>query len=138
MVLFRLTVALALAIVIAPFGCHPTVPNPVRAIPVRDIDLMAIYRDDPDKAKLAYDGQPIRLLCQNVVVIDSTTLGVPIWHDKPPVLILTFVGPIGEHKNSMWVTGTCHGRRDDGVDRTMPGFGFVVVVTDCAISDEQK
>ena len=128
---FRFALA---AIVCAPVGCQSGLPPPVAPIPVRDVDLCTVYRDDPRRAALAYDGQPVRILIQLVVVIDQHTLGMPIVAGYPPCIILRFSGPAPQAKSPLWVVGVCRGRTVDGIDRLLPGCDFHVTVEGCAVS----
>jgi hypothetical protein len=125
--------AVALAIALVPLNCRPSVPDPVGPISVRDVDLLTVYRDDPRKASLAYDGQPIRLFVQAFAIVGET-MEIPIAFGKPAAIILRFGGPVPDAHSPIWVSGHCNGRVNDGIDRMTPGFTFHIEVSDCVIS----
>ena len=133
MTFFRFAVV---AICCAPLGaCQPPLPDPVGPIMVTDVYLCTNYRDDPKRAALAYDGQPLRILVNVFVVLDQHTIGVLLAADREPVLILRFSAPVPQLKSPLWVVGTCRGRTVDGIDRLLPGFDFHVTVDGCAVGD---
>ena len=132
MTFFRFAVV---AICCTPLGaCQPPLPDPVGPIMVTDVYLCTNYRDDPKRAALAYDGQPLRIFVTAHVVIDQTTLGMPVTSGGNPVLILRFSAPVPQLKSPLWVVGTCRGRTVDGIDRLLPGCDFHVTVEGCAVS----
>lgn len=126
---------LAFAIAFAPMGgCQLDMPTPVHPIPVREADLISIYHDDPAKAKLAYEGQQVRVLV-NAFTVVGNSMEVPIVGGKPAALILRFPGPVPQIKSPCWVVGKCAGRVEDGKDRLLAGYTFHVIVVDCVLSE---
>jgi len=125
--------AFVVAILLSPFGCHPTMPEPVSPIPVREIDLVSSYRDDHARAGLAYDGQVIRVLVHAFAVVGDN-MEVPIVGGKPASIIFHFQGPVPMPKVPCWIQGRCLGRTDDGKDRLLAGFTFHIDVVDCVLT----
>jgi hypothetical protein len=70
---------------------------------------------------------------------DLTISGNEIhWHlfsdqTKPPILLFRFENPVGKISGTIWVHGRCLGRTDDSHSRELPGYNFIVVISDCRI-----
>ena len=111
-------------------SCHQTLPSPIQPILVRPSDLVQAYHDDRAAASIAYDGIIV------VVPIHSATFGERriFWSlidkGKPAIeFIIEHKSP----KGTIWIQGTCLGRRDDGKDRGLPGYNFKILIDDCQI-----
>lgn len=121
----------AMFVLCLSIGC--SIPPPSGPLVVRCEDLAKSYRDSPSVADTAYTGQTVCIPCEHCRH-DHTRLVWALGADasSPPVVILDFSplqapAPVA----GLWVTGTCNGRTMDGVRRELPGFTFVVHVSDC-------
>jgi hypothetical protein len=122
-------------------SCHPVPTNDGRVRTVAVLDLVEMYRNRPDDARRAFDGQTVKVLVTHFdkggppaelrVILEYG----PREEDNHPVVVFRAGKepiPAGM-KTAVWIRGTCLGRVDDGKDRHLPGYTFKVVVVDCRV-----
>lgn len=103
---------------------------------VRPIDLARSYRDTTRGAEFAYSGQTVAIPIRDYIVRGREVH----WHlgdiRTPAVVVMCLAEGAGvpaaaQNHRILWVTGQCHGRIEDGVEREFPGYGFHVRITHC-------
>lgn len=107
---------------------------PSDAVVVRPMDLARSYHDSKRAADYAYNEQTITLCVRGYVVRDRAIH----WHlgdQNIPALVVMELAegekiPATALNRTLWVTGRCEGRMDDGVKRDYD-YPFHVRVTAC-------
>jgi hypothetical protein len=135
-----LRAVVAISVLLGLNSCHPVPARDGRVRTVAGPDLLEMYRATPTDAKLAFDGQTVRVLLTHydkAGLPEELRYYVNFRGDKenhPAVVLRAGKTPFPTTlKGAVWVQGTCLGKVHDGKDRRAAGYDFKVVVTDCSI-----
>ncbi len=132
-----LRLVFGLFVLFAFTSCHRD-PPPIGPLIVAAPDLAKAFRDHPQAAKDAYAGRTVLILVSGHVRRDNEVC----WHlaspDTPAVLVCVCDELPAVLPRSVWLTGTCVGRIEDGEKREFSGFTFNVRIVGCRVAEPPK